>query len=224
MPLEGLPAIKEWVMAVPLLTMMNQARSSKAVALAKRRALAQQISGLSSTEHREILKILTGQGVGCTHNSNGAFVNLAALPEDVIDDIQRFTDFCVSNKKELDEYERRISECKIYNNYSTLVSRAGAGAGEDGEQGCGGEPSGTTADPPADDWNAVIRTVAKTDAQKEHVSKYVDALMRTQQHMDAKLVRKTASHNKFAMVKKRYSRRATRSTDHHDLPDCLSPE
>ncbi len=189
-----------------------------------RRALAQQIGSLSSIEHHEIYKILTTRGIACTHNNNGAFVNLSTLPEEVVHDIQRFTEFCLANKQKLDEYERKISECKIYNDYSNLITRGG-------EEGNRPEDDDATAshhqqhgDVPADDWNGIIRSVAKTDRQKEHVSKYIDVLVRNQQQVDKGLVRKTASHNKFAAAKKRYGRRAARSTDHHDLPDCLEAD
>ncbi len=124
----------------------------------------------------------------------------------------------MSNKKELDEYDRRMSECKIYNDYRHIIKEPGDGSRDETKS----DDASLDCDLPNDDWNAVIKKVVKTDTQKEHVSKYIDVLVKNQQ-LDVRLVRKTASHNKFATAKKKYCKKSGKSAD-NDMPDCLDRE
>ena len=176
-----------------------------------RKSLVNQINSLSTTEHREIYKILSNHGINCTHNKNGAFVNFSNLSSEIVEEIKKFTDFCLSNKKELDEYDRKMSECKIFNNYRNIIEDA-KDTGDDAY----------AENIPNDDWNAVIKTVTNTEVQKEHVSRYIDFLSKNQQ-LDVRLVRKTASHNKFATAKKKYCKKSIKCAE-NDMPDCLDKE
>jgi hypothetical protein len=81
--------------------------------------LNHRISEMGDTEHHEIYRILDNHGVAATAtvNGNGMFVNLSKLDNSIIDEIHKFVSFCMDNKVSLDEYEQRINECKIRQEY-----------------------------------------------------------------------------------------------------------
>ena len=91
--------------------------------------LSRRVSELGETEHCEILKILQTHGISQTINRNGIFANLTAIDNAVVDEIYKFVEYCINNKNELDEYEKRINECKIRQEYTDIVAiRNGMGA------------------------------------------------------------------------------------------------
>lgn len=81
-----------------------------------RQLLAQRISELGPTEHKEIYGILNTHSVEYTRNSNGVFVNMTTLPDVILSIIEQFVSFCHDNKLILDEYDKRLSECKFNSN------------------------------------------------------------------------------------------------------------
>jgi len=87
----------------------------------KRKVLFDKINSLSSMEHEEILKIVKNHGISYSQNKNGIFFNLSSLPDEVVHDIDSFVIYCISNKKELDEYDKIINECKNSNNINTFL-------------------------------------------------------------------------------------------------------
>jgi hypothetical protein len=87
----------------------------------QRKVLFDKISSLSSTEHEEILKIVKSHDITYSKNKNGIFFNLSILPDEVVQDIDNFVIYCISNKKELDEYDKIINECKNNNNINTML-------------------------------------------------------------------------------------------------------
>jgi hypothetical protein len=87
-----------------------------------KKALFEKISSLSSTEHEEILKIIKGKDINFSQNKNGVFFNLSVLEDDVIEYINNFVEFCLSNKKDLDEYDKKLNDCKINNNFDTIMN------------------------------------------------------------------------------------------------------
>ena len=78
-----------------------------------RQILTQRIGELGSTEHMEIYGIITQHGIEHTRNKNGVFVNMSTLPNDVVHTIHQFVSFCHDNKIVLDEYDKRLNECKF---------------------------------------------------------------------------------------------------------------
>jgi hypothetical protein len=201
-----------------------------------RKALVHRISSLSSTEHAEVFKILERNGVTCTHNKNGTFVNFSTIDEAVVEEVSKFTDFCLSNKQELDDYEKRMSECKINNDYSFIKEESAAGGssmlpcmdnrvaadavadGDDDDdsvsylrdiEGCG-------------DWNATIRKVIASPKQQDELLRYMNTLAHVQE-TDTKCIRRTVT-NKFTVAKKRFCRRATRTGGDSDMQDILEME
>lgn len=87
----------------------------------QKKILFDKISSLSYTEHEEILKIISSNDVHFSKNKNGVFFNLSTLPNTVIKQIDDFVLYCVSNKKELDEYDKKLNECKINNNFHQML-------------------------------------------------------------------------------------------------------
>jgi hypothetical protein len=78
-----------------------------------RQILTQRIGELGSTEHREIYGIIKQHNIEHTRNNNGVFINMTVLPNDVVDVIHKFVAFCHDNKVSLDEYDKRLNECKF---------------------------------------------------------------------------------------------------------------
>lgn len=87
-----------------------------------KKQLLEKVNRLSFTEHDEIFRILKSHKVSYTQNKNGVFFNLSSVDTPIILKIEDFVDYCIKNKKELDEYDKRINECKINNNYNSIWS------------------------------------------------------------------------------------------------------
>ena len=85
----------------------------KAYTPKQKKQIFEKINSLSSTEHEEIYNIIQKRGnIPFTTNKNGVFFNLTALDDDLIHEIERFVGFCLTNNKGLDEYDRKLNECK----------------------------------------------------------------------------------------------------------------
>ncbi len=87
-----------------------------------RKLLFEKINSLSSTEHEEIYRIIINHSVNTSKNKNGVFFNLSGIDDDVIEQIDTFVNYCISNKHELDEYDKRLNECKLNNNYGDIMN------------------------------------------------------------------------------------------------------
>jgi hypothetical protein len=86
-----------------------------------RKQLFEKINSLSSTEHEEIYRIISSRAVNTSKNKNGVFFNLSGIDDDIIEKIDTFVNYCISNKHELDEYDKKLNECKLNNKYSDIV-------------------------------------------------------------------------------------------------------
>ncbi len=88
-----------------------------------RKMLFEKINTLSKTEHEEIFKIIktSNNNISYSKNKNGVFFNMSSLSDNIIKDIDNFVNYCISNKQELDDYDKKINECKINNTYSNIV-------------------------------------------------------------------------------------------------------
>lgn len=183
----------------------------------------------------------------CTHNKNGTFVNFSTIDDAVVQEVSKFTDFCLSNKLELDDYEKRMSECKINNDYSFIkdADQGGQQSGASSSAVGGVMPCMETRaaaavdayvedddddDPSMDvegcgDWHAAIRKVIASPKQQDELLRYMNTLAHVQE-TDTKCIRRTVT-NKFAAAKKRFCRRATRTTTgvgESDIQDILEIE
>lgn len=88
----------------------------------ERKVLFEKINSLSSTEHEEIYRIVSEHSINVSKNKNGVFFNLSSVDDDIIAKIDAFVTYCVSNKEHLDEYDKRLNECKMSNKYGKLVN------------------------------------------------------------------------------------------------------
>jgi hypothetical protein len=85
----------------------------------EKKVLRDKISFLSSTEHYEIFKMISGND-NYTKNTNGIFFDLTNLSDETISEISKFVTFCIENKVVLDEYDRKYNECKNQNSYEKV--------------------------------------------------------------------------------------------------------
>lgn len=89
-----------------------------------RKILFDKISNLSTTEHEEIFKMVKSNDISFTQNKNGIFFNISTIDDCVIEEIDNFVTYCMSNKTILDEYDKKLNECKINNNFDNIIPAA----------------------------------------------------------------------------------------------------
>ena len=89
-----------------------------------RKLLMRRVQELGATEHAEIYRILCDSGVEHMQNSNGVFVNLSRVNDEVVHRIRAFVDFCHDNKRHLDAYDKRMCECKQSQEYQRMLLAA----------------------------------------------------------------------------------------------------
>lgn len=184
-----------------------------------KKLLANQISTLSETEHMEILKILDEHGVPMTRNANGVFLNLTTLDSDIIQQIERFVDFSISNKASLDDYDRRLSDAKINNDCRSLLRQD-----EPLSDAYGNSSDAGTPYMHLEDWNSAIRHIVNTPRKSAEIKQFNEVLAKAHV-LDQKMQKKTIVNNRFQLTKKKYSRRTQNNRfDNCDLPDHLKAE
>jgi hypothetical protein len=86
----------------------------------KKKQLLNEINKLNATAHEEIYKILKSNGISFTQNKNGVFFNMSIVPNDILYQVEQFVIYCLNNKQELDEYDKKINECKLNNTFEFL--------------------------------------------------------------------------------------------------------
>lgn len=83
--------------------------------------LLQRVALLGQTEHQEILNILSCSGhISTTRNNNGVFIDLGTVPESLLEEIRLFVDYCHHNKKHIDDYNNRLVECRLSQDFDRL--------------------------------------------------------------------------------------------------------
>jgi hypothetical protein len=88
----------------------------------EKKQIFEKINSLSSTEHDEIYRMIVEHSVNVSRNKNGVFFNLSSLDDAIISKIDNFVRYCVSNKEHLDEYDKKLNECKLNNKYAKVVN------------------------------------------------------------------------------------------------------
>jgi hypothetical protein len=164
----------------------------------EKRQLMDKINNLGPTEHMEIYKILQSMKIGHSENNNGIFFNLTTLPEEVLQDIDDFVNYCYENKVELDEYDQKLNECKYRNNIS-IIKNVGYSS---------------SINEPIDKkerWKELMDMVDKTNIVKDFVEKL-------NTNTDKQLVRKGGT--KFLMARKKYAKRSNTECDLKDELVC----
>lgn len=87
-----------------------------------KKQLFEKINTLSKTEHEEIYKIVKkNNDITFSKNKNGIFFNLSDINDSMYEDLDNFVTYCINNKKNLDDYDKKINECKINNNYNNII-------------------------------------------------------------------------------------------------------
>ena len=165
----------------------------------RKKHLLEKINNLSLTEHDEIFKMMKQKHIPFTQNKNGVFFNLSIVDDDVINEIESFVDFCIKNKHELDEYDKKINECKISNNYERIINSRSMG--EDNQL------SSSQLDVfllnnndqnQTDDWQRVLVDIKSS----QKLSAFVDML---ENNIDK--LHKKKTNTKFVNAKKKFARK-----------------
>ena len=63
------------------------------------------ISNLSDDEKKEVFKILDNHNIKYTENSNGIYFLFSQVPDQIVDEIEKFLNFCAKNKVALSQVE-----------------------------------------------------------------------------------------------------------------------
>ena len=178
----------------------------------QRKVLFDRINSLSSTEHEEILKIVKTYNATYSQNKNGIFFNLSSLSDDAVKDIDNFVNYCISNKKELDEYDKIINECKMSNNLKTIMPPHSIAPTLNTSLANMGKMELTNASLPADNWESL-----KVDeATVEKFVKFVDKV-----NQDKDKIGRKKMNVKYNNAKKRYSKKISERKIDTEQADVL---
>lgn len=152
-----------------------------------RKILFEKINGMTRTEHEEIFKILSKHedDLQYSRNKNGIFFNLSSLDEKIVEEINNFVNYCINNKKQLDDYDKKINECKINNNLNHIMISL-----EDAPKQSGKEPT--------EDWNAI----AGDSRSIQKITTFIEKLMHDQDRLSKK-----KGNQKFSNAKKKYAKK-----------------
>jgi hypothetical protein len=165
-----------------------------------KKRLFEKINSLSKTEHEEIYKIIqmfnskhtekdSDIQVSLSKNKNGVFFNLTEISDELFEEIDAFVTYCINNTKDLDDYDKKINECK-YNN--TILHINLDNMPKDELQ--------SVRDKEEDDWN----TILKDNVSQQKVVTFIEKLM-----SDRDKVGKKKMNVKFNNAKKKYAKRVT---------------
>lgn len=69
-------------------------------------ALQEGVESLGATEHGVLLDMISSAGVACAKNGNGYFCDLATLPEDLLQSIERYVSYSLENNRDLETHDR----------------------------------------------------------------------------------------------------------------------
>ena len=179
----------------------------------QKKQLFEKIDSLSKTEHGEIYKILKDMSaksddhiIKFSKNKNGIFFNLSDVPDELYEELDKFVQYCVNNKKDLDDYDKRINECKINNNFTNIIHLNLDSMPRD--DSCQVQSKKTV------DWHAVAEPKS---VQK--VANYIERLMTDNDNVGKKNV-----NAKFNNAKKRFAKKVTsdKKIDSEGMRDLVS--
>jgi hypothetical protein len=168
----------------------------------RKKQLRDKINNLSHTEHEEIFKILRTNDTVYTQNKNGIFFDISKLNNEILEQIERFVEFCINNQVELDEYDKQINECKINNCFDKIKSTS-----------CPlGEVINADNENVETQWHALMEDIKSN----EKISAFVSLLENNTEKLCIK-----RTNTKFINAKKRYSKRFTsdkkNESDYHNV-------
>jgi hypothetical protein len=196
------------------------------------------IQELGETEHKEIFNILSAGGIDHTRNSNGVFLNLTTVPDELVRTVHQFVTFCHSNKASLDEYDKLLNECKYSHHHNGYAYKP-----TDGEETGGDEaPLSSVAGNVEDAFSAEfsrgeLSPQIPQQASCEPTAGAADgsppgnvatqlpasvALADAGRLWDAASLDKKAENAKFAQAKKKYAKRRVPDKKADALSDLTS--
>lgn len=163
-----------------------------------KKALLDKINRLSNIEHEEIFKLMRQKNEPFTQNKNGVFFNLSLISDEIISEIEKFVEFCLKNKQELDEYDKKLNECKISNNYTLLQRQDTQSELLPFQLDAVLAPKNEIKMEQENDWLAVISE-----------NKYTEKLTQFMENLNESVdkLNKKKNSGKFINAKKRYARR-----------------
>ena len=146
-------------------------------------------------EHEEIFNIIKRHlNVQYTTNKNGVFFNLSSIEDDVIEQVEKFVEFCSSNKEELDEYDKHLNECKananiINVNLGSIVEVVGNAS-----------KNSTAALPICNDWDSIVFEQTLEPKSVQQIIGFIEKMTNVKCH-------KKKMNVKFHNAKKKYGKK-----------------
>ena len=153
-----------------------------------RKLLLEKIISLSRTEHEEIFKIINRENIAISSNRNGVFFNLSSLSDQLIEEIDKFVTFCHYNKKDLDDYDKKINECKVNNVINILDNPENVINIEE-----------TTTESEKNDWEDLVSILPKKSQVK--LQNFITNVQQDREKISKK------SNNGFNNARKRYGKK-----------------
>jgi hypothetical protein len=145
-----------------------------------RKALKDYIATLGPFEHGEIFRMFEHHNVPYTRNKNGIFVNITSLDPTILEELAVFVKFCQKNNEELEDYDKRLNQCKLYQNLNCMT-----------------KPDGARDDVAAD--ASVLPNMTTSSMMR-----YMEDL---ENSMDNESLRRGSSESKYMAARKRFSKR-----------------
>lgn len=92
------------------MVLVRNSKNSKNKDLLK---LSNIIKNFSNDEHKEILKIILEQeNIKYSENNNGTFIDMDALEDSTIDNIEKYIDYVLKKENDINQREIKINEIK----------------------------------------------------------------------------------------------------------------
>ena len=159
----------------------------------ERRKIGEKINSLGSTEHLEIYKMLKEHDVPYSENKNGIFFNLTTLDSGILGKLEEFVRYCHDNKTELDEYDKRLNECKYRNSISNIVRVPAF-------QSSINEPINKN-----ERWKELVESIDKADSVQDFIDKISN-------HVEKQVTKRSGT--KFVMAKKKFAKKTNTDTEY----------
>ncbi len=169
-----------------------------------KKQLFDKINSLSSIEHDDIYKMILEHSVNVSRNKNGVFFNLSSLDDTIIERIDKFVTYCVNNKQHLDEYDKKLKECKLNSKYAKVVN-----------MNIKLEDMVAEKETVKDDWS-------KVELDNKSAAKITNMIQRFNEDREKLHVKKVNS--KFINAKKRFSKKPTASDKKFDFEQLAELE
>jgi hypothetical protein len=180
----------------------------------RKKLVVSQIEALSRTEHGEIFKMLDRGKVPYSQNKNGCFFNISQIDVQLLEEIERFVSYCNSNRSHIDEYNKKLDECKLRGNLvkSLVADETTTTSGGDNNNATAGpksnSPDDDDADADADDQDEGEGLIGGQNVDDEEDVECEDAVADIVPSI-APVPERKKTMTKFVVAKKRFAKRFT---------------